>query len=167
MTMCLMSQLKGKLMPCQPQRNTHIKLIILILMASELLSRLYYDASDQGSLGGHRRLAARAREMGADVSAKQVKQWLRKQYTYTLHHPARRRFNRNPTIVNSINDQLQLDLVDLQMFKNENDGHAFLLCCINSFSKMAYVQPLKDKRAKTVAARIGKGARKRTSCLCV
>ena len=62
-----------------------------------------------------------------------------------MHKPVRRKFQRWRTIVGGIDHQWQADLIDLQKLKKENEGHVFLLTCIDVFSKYAWVVPLKDK----------------------
>ena len=68
----------------------------------------------------------------------------------TLHKPARRRFKRNPVIVNAKEEQWQADLVDVQALKKDNDGYRFLLTVIDALSKYAWVVPLKDKTGKSL-----------------
>lgn len=127
-----------------------LDIVVMIVKMSEGLANIYFNPQDPGGLGSHRKLFQRAREIGLKVTPDEVKDWLRKQYVYTLHHPARRNFKRNRVIVTSPHDQIQADLVDMQMFKEQNDGVCFLLTCINSFSKKATVVPLRNKTAKSV-----------------
>ena len=42
------------------------------------------------------------------------------------------------------------DLVDMQLISKLNKGFRFLLCVIDSFSKYAWVVPLKDKKGMTI-----------------
>ena len=113
------------------------------------LKQLYYSSDSPGSFGGWQRLLREARKEGI-ANKGEVKQWLRRQFTYTLHHPARRRFNRNPTVVAGAGNQVQMDLVDLSMFASSNDGYRFILTAIDSFSKKAHTECLKNKAAGTV-----------------
>jgi transposase InsO family protein len=117
---------------------------------TDQLGNIYYDPNNAGSLGGRRRLLDEAKKIGLDLTANDVQDWLREQYVYTLHHPVRRNFVRNKVIVASPHEQAQADLVDLQMFKKDNDGNGFLLTFINSFSKKAAAVPVKNKTAKLV-----------------
>lgn len=79
-----------------------------------------------------------------------VRNWASSQDTYTLFKPVRRKFRRNYYIVTNINDLWESDLVDLQKLQKKNDGIKFLLTTIDIFSKKAYVEPLKDKSAKSI-----------------
>ena len=72
-------------------------------MSAEVLSRIYHDPKDPGSLGGVERLLRRARQLHAPgVTRKTVKEYLRSEQAYTLHKPARRRFTSNHTYVAGI-----------------------------------------------------------------
>ena len=52
--------------------------------------------------------------MGSMISRAQLKKWLMKQDTYTLHKPARRHYKRNRVIVGGIDELWQMDLADMQ-----------------------------------------------------
>ena len=75
-------------------------------MSAEVLSRIYHDPKDSGSLGGVKRLLRRAKQLNViGVTRKNVEEYLRSEQTYTLHKPARRRFIRNHTYVAGIDAQ--------------------------------------------------------------
>ena len=66
----------------------------------EYLTQVYYNPKRSGSLGGVERLYRDVKKEGKyDISRAQLKKWLMKQDTYTLHKPARRRYKRNRVIV--------------------------------------------------------------------
>ena len=92
-------------------------------MSAEVLSRIYYDPKDPGSLGGVERLLRRAKELHApDTPRTKVEEYLRSEQAYTLHKPARRRFTRNHTYVAGIDAQWQADLADMQGIARQNGG---------------------------------------------
>ena len=43
-----------------------------------------------------------------------------------------------------------VDLADMQLISKYNKGIGYLLCDIDSFSKYAFVVPLKDKKVVTI-----------------
>ena len=64
-----------------------------------------------GGLGGVERLYRDVKKDGKyDISRAQLKKWLMKQDTYTLHKPARRHYKRNRVIVGGIDELWQMDL---------------------------------------------------------
>ena len=112
----------------------------------EYLSSVYYDPKRAGGLGGVDRLYKDVRKEGKfEISRMEIKKWLMKQDTYTLHKPMRRNFKRNRVIVGGIDQQWQMDLADMQSMQKFNDGYRYLLVCIDVFSKYAWVVPLKNK----------------------
>ena len=111
----------------------------------EYLSSVYYNPKRTGGLGGVERLYLDVKKDGKyNISRAQLKKWLMKQDTYTLHKPARRNYRRNRVIVGGIDELWQMDLADMQSIA-DNDGYRYLLVCIDVFSKYVWVIPLKDK----------------------
>ena len=112
----------------------------------EYLSSVYYDPKRSGGLGGVDRLYDDVKREGKfKISRNQIREWLMKQDTYTLHKPIRRRFRRNRVMVDGIDQQWQMDLTDMQSMQKFNDGHRYLLVCVDVFSKYTWVVPLKNK----------------------
>ena len=92
---------------------------------------------------------------------KQIKDWLMKQDTYTLHRPVRWHFRRRRIFTSGIDDLWQADLADLSSIAKYNDRYKFLLTCIDVFSKYAWVIPLKNKSSKSIVAAFTKIFEKR------
>ena len=106
------------------------------------MNRLYLDPRQSGSFGG---LPAAERYLKGDVKSQ-----LTRQDAYTVHKPLRQRFRRRRTFTKGNHDLWQTDLVDMQSLSNYNDGVKFLLTCIDTFSKYAWVRPLKNKSGQSV-----------------
>ena len=84
-------------------------------MSFEVLSKIYHDPKNPGSLSGVERFLRRARQLHASGATRQnLEEYLRSEQAYTLHKPARRRFTRNHTYVAEINAQWQANLADMQ-----------------------------------------------------
>ena len=105
----------------------------------------YYDPSVPGSFGGAEKLW---REVGG--SKQDVIDWLKTQATYTLHRPAKKKIERNRILVSGLDDQWEADLVDLQGIAKSNNNVKHLLTVIDSLSKFAFVEPLKDKSGPSI-----------------
>lgn len=117
------------------------------------LKQLYHDPSLASSLGGVDALYRHVRSQGRHkLSRRQIRQWLRSQEAYTLHHPVRYRYSRNRTLVSGIDDQWQADLVDLSSLSKYNDGYRYLLVVIDILSKFAWIRKLKTKTGIEVTA---------------
>ena len=103
-------------------------------MSAEVLSKIYHDPKNPGSLGGVERLVQRAKQLHVpNVTRKSVQEYLRSKQAYTLHKPARRRFTRNHTYVAGIDAQWQTDLVDMQGIAKQNGIIRYLLTVIDVF----------------------------------
>ena len=69
--------------------------------------------------------------------------------TYTLHKKSRV-IKHNPSFSRYRRHQFQLDLVDVQKLSKQNNGIRYLLTAIDTFSRFAYCEPIKDKKSLTV-----------------
>ena len=101
------------------------------------MTERYYNPRQQGSFGG---LPIVERYLKGNV-----KDFLIRQDAYTLHRPIRHRFRRRPIFTKGIHDLWQADLVDMQSLVLHNDGVKYLLTCIDTFSKYAWIRSLKNK----------------------
>jgi len=115
----------------------------------ERLKKIYYDPNNPAALGSVAALASAAK-----VSKKGTKEWLRKQATYTLHHRARKTFPYRKYYVNTIDDQWQMDLADMNRLQDKNKNYRYILTCIDILSRYAWARPLKTKNGAEVAAAI-------------
>ena len=67
-----------------------------------------------------------------------------------LHKPIIRKFNKRK-VYSSFRDNIWgADLADMQLLSKFNKGIKYLLCVIDSFSKYAFVVPLKDKKGISI-----------------
>ena len=112
------------------------------------LEQLYYNPKSPAAYAGEQALYKLAKQLSKKVKLQDVRDWLRKQQTYTLHKPIRKKFLRRKTVVAGIDTQWQADLADLSKLSKSNDKHRYLLCIIDVFSKYAWVVPIKDKSGK-------------------
>lgn len=71
---------------------------------------------------------------------------------FEIHKSVRRNFKRRSVVTKGIDELWQADLVEMQNYKNENNGYRYLLNVIDTFSKFAWGMPLKSKTAKDVTA---------------
>lgn len=115
-----------------------------------LLSKLFYDPKSHAGYTGLQTLYRAARKKTKKIKLDDVKRWLRRQQTYTLHKPIRRKFTRRKTVAAGIDYQWQADLADVSSMSKQNEKNRYLLCVIDVFSKYAWVVPIKDKTGKTL-----------------
>ena len=113
------------------------------------LKKIYYNPSHPASLG-----SARALAHAAKVPLKKTKEWLQKQDTYTLHRMARKRYPTRKYYVNSIDDQWQMDLADMNQLQSQNNNYRYILTCVDILSRYGWARPLKTKGGDEVAKAI-------------
>ncbi|KAK3718082.1 hypothetical protein QZH41_005715 [Actinostola sp. cb2023] len=91
--------------------------------------RQYFEAGahhPQAYAGTRSVLGEEPRKDRADKEA-----WLASQTTHQIHRPSRKNYPRRAFVVHSIDEMWQLDLSDMQWYKGQNDGHAWILFAID------------------------------------
>lgn len=119
-------------------------------MSEDYLKSIYYDHKNPASFSSPQNLYKAVKHK--DITLPEVKDWLSKQVTYTLHKSRRKTFKRNPTVVSNIDEQWQADIVDMQKFAKQNNGIKYLVTVIDIFSKYAFAFPVKTKSANDVTS---------------
>ncbi len=129
----------------------------------KLLDSVYYNTKSPACYAGIQAVYREAKARNANIRLSDVRDYLHKQYTYTIHKPIRRKFARGKIKAVFLDSHWQADLCDLQKLAKYNDGYKYLLTCFDVFSKYGWAEPIKDKQASTVAtafSRILKKGRK-------
>ena len=116
----------------------------------ELLEKLYYSFEYPSAYSGAVSLFREAKKKNSNIRLVDVKKWLKKELTYTLHHPVKRKFKTRPVTVPGKEYQWQSDLADVSKLSRQNNGYKFLLVIIDVFSKYAWVKPVRSKNAKDI-----------------
>ena len=114
------------------------------------IEKLYYDPSFPASFSGLKKFYAEARKVIPGLKYKRLLEWSKGVAPYTMHRPARKRFKRQRIYTQGIDYLWEVDLVDVSRLKEYNDGMTFLLVCIDTFSKYAWVRALKNKSGRVV-----------------
>ena len=109
----------------------------------QTLRELYYNPVMGYSSA--QKLFQKAKEEGLDVSLVQVRNWLKAQETYTRFKTAPKKFTRRQTFSPSIGDQLQMDLVEMIKYEEENNHYRYILTGIDVFSRYVFPIPLRRK----------------------
>ena len=115
------------------------------------LENIYNNPKSVGSFGGLNNLYRKVqKDKKFAISKNQLKKWLQKQESYTLHKQVKRKFPRNKVVVGGINQQWDIDIADLSLFARQNKGYKYFLLSIDVFSKYVRIVPLKTKNADEV-----------------
>jgi transposase InsO family protein len=105
----------------------------------------YYNTKSPGGYGGVSRLAA-----AIGVKNKKAEEWLRGQRTYTLHKPARTKYDTRKYKTSGIDFHWQADLCEVGSINTHNDGINYILTVIDVFSRYAWAEPVKNKTGALV-----------------
>jgi hypothetical protein len=114
--------------------------------ASRILQETYFNAQHPASFGGVNKLAK-----ATQIDKVLVQNWLNQQWAYNLHKPAPQKFLRRKYVSRGVDEQWQADLVEMQHYSRVNNGHRYILCVIDIFSRYAYARPLLSKSGPDVA----------------
>jgi hypothetical protein len=85
---------------------------------------------------------------------------------YSLHVPVKKRFRRRRVYSPGIDNQWAIDLLDMRRWNRSNFGTNYILCVVDVFSKMAWMEAIKNKTAESVVAAM-QNVVKRTNRKCV
>lgn len=113
------------------------------------LKRLYTDYG-KGAFRGEQTFYKFVKAAHPNVTRNEIREFLMKTDSYTLHKPKRKVRNFRRIYSKGIGYQMQMDLVDLQKFKSQNNGFCWTLNIIDCFSRKAWIIPLKNKKGSTV-----------------
>ena len=117
---------------------------------NKVLSDLYHSLNSNVSFSSPYQLYKEAKKKLPFLTLKDVKKWLSKDITYTLHHPIQKNYSTRRVVVHRVDEQWQADLVDLQKLARLNKGYKYLLVCIDILSKFAWIRPLKTKSGSEI-----------------
>lgn len=119
---------------------------------SDILKQLYYNPKTGFSGINDLTRKARSRALGSNSGFKHsdIKKFLEQQDIYSRHMPLRKKFQTRRVVVKGIDDQWQSDLVEMIPYAKENNGHKYMLTCIDIFSKYSWAIPLKNKTSDEV-----------------
>ena len=124
-----------------------------ITIADKILKNKAVDIAKDPKYDGYQRgLASMVYKFfDSKVSGSGVKLTLQnEQLAEELHKPIIRKFEKRK-IYSTFKDNIWgVDLADMQLLSKYNKGIRFLLCAIDSFSKYAWVVPLKDKKGISI-----------------
>ena len=116
-----------------------------------VLKGVYYDLSNPAAYSGINNVYREAKKRDPTIKLSDVKSYLQKQDTYTLHRRIQRNFKRKKTVAAGIDTDWQADLCDVQNLKKHNKGFVYILTVIDVLSKFAWAEPIMNKTPATVA----------------
>ena len=90
------------------------------------------------------------KQFKGEIPLSKIKNWMHRLDSYTLHKQAKSAGPRNPTYAYYKRYQFQIGLIELsESVSSANDDYRYLLTAIDIFTRHAFVEPLKNKKAST------------------
>ena len=123
-------------------------------LVEQELRNIYYDPST--GYQSAERLYQKAKESGLKVSRRLVGDWLKTQDTYTRYKPVIRKHKYQRTFVRDLGDQIQMDLVDMGKYKNQNKGFYWILTAVEILSRYAFTIPVYRKTTNYMTEAVNK-----------
>jgi hypothetical protein len=122
-------------------------------VGSEIFLERLYKNSPQ--FRGPKALCQEAKSLGrTDISLKDCKDFLSSQPSYSLYRPSRQKYKRNKLLSHFAGHVVQIDIMDLPRFVNENDGYRYVLLGYDTYSKFLTSIPLKRRTTDALLAGI-------------
>ena len=112
---------------------------------NEILLRLYETSKSPHSYGGIDGLLENARKIDPSITRKEVKSFLEKQESYTLHKITRKKFTRRKVLAPKPGVIASCDLADMSRLSKFNSGFKYILIFIDVFSRLCQAVPVKTK----------------------
>lgn len=106
------------------------------------LASIYYDPAT--GLSSVEAMYKRVKELGIKLSRAEISDFISKQETNQVFH-RRKVKHYYPLISYSPFSRVQIDLADVSQLTHWNSGVKFLFCCVDVYSRYAFVIPLKSK----------------------
>ena len=117
---------------------------------NETLLRVYETSKSPHSYTGIQGLLETARKIDPNITRKDVKSFLEKQESYTLHKITRKKFTRRKVISPKPGVIASCDLADMSLLSRYNNGFKYILIFIDVFSRLCQAVPVKSKDGKTM-----------------
>ena len=117
----------------------------------DYLASIWYDSKHRGGFVGPKALQRIVKSEGRyKIGNESIRQWLQNQDAYSVRRQIHSKKKKPKIEVDRIYYLWDTDLADVSNLKKYNDNVQFLLIVIDTFSRYAWVTPLKDKKASTV-----------------
>jgi len=120
----------------------------------QVLKDIYYNYGEEGALNNSPQVLLRlGREHLPQLTLQEVKDFLTRQPSYTVHRRlARRNFPRHRIPVQAPRLRADADLIELGDLAQWNDGYKYALNVMDSFTKYIWIKAQKSKDPKTTAS---------------
>ena len=115
------------------------------------LQEMYTTTDSGGGYGGAKTLYNSVKKAGLyRISFDEIKDFLRSQESYAAFKRVKKHFKRPRVIVSEKNQQWDCDTLNMSFYRKSNRDYAYVLVCIDIFTRYAFTQPLKSLEASSL-----------------
>ena len=111
----------------------------------------YYLNILSNAYRGSKSLYERLSREFLNISRRDVEERLKQLELVQLTMPIENNKIVKPIVSSKVLEQFEIDLIEISSISKQNDGINFLMCVIDTFSKFAFVEPLKNKTSQSIA----------------
>ena len=109
---------------------------------------MYHTVKEPSSYSTAERLLKAAQKEDTEIKLSDVKDWLKKQYAYTVHRRAFYKIPLRKVRTERIGDCWSADLIDISGLSSYNSGFSWIATFLDNFSRFAWARELKRKTTK-------------------
>ena len=121
---------------------------------NEAIDKMYFNPKFPASYTSLNKLYVEAKKKIPKLKREDLEKWSTQSATYTIHKSARKRFPRERIYTRYIDYLWEIDLVNVARLKEFNDNYTYLLVCVDTFSKYAWIRPLLRKTSNETTSAI-------------
>ena len=97
-------------------------------------------------------LHRKAKIQNKDITKKQIKDALAKNYSSQIHSRVPKINHYYPITSSQQNDVIQIDLMDISNVSSTNNNYKWLMVCQDVFTRKGYIQKIKNKTTSSVVS---------------
>lgn len=101
---------------------------------------------------GMRRMESHCKSIYHSISREIIRRVTNSCTVCSLLQPLKTKEKFNHILASTPFERIMIDLIDLRLFSADNDQYAWILTCVDVFSKFAFTYPLKAKNAESVVS---------------
>lgn len=116
----------------------------------EILKAIYYDP--EKGFTSSEKFYRRVRDVGVDVSRKDVDEWLRKQAVYQINYQGRKPLVYQSIYAPYIRYNYQMDILIQDKYKIDN--YKYILCVVDTYSRYAQCRVMTNRENSTIVEKL-------------
>lgn len=119
----------------------------------QYLQGIYYRIKKPASYSGAAKIwnyIKKRNDRPVGLTYSLLKKWLQRQLTHNIHKYPARKFEREPIIVETIDEIWDMDLLSVTEIARFNRNFSYIVICIDLFSRYCWARAIKKKTADQV-----------------